>query len=539
MDRPDRPRALPIALAVGVMLAMLVVCGTVALALWVAAHPPLAGLFSDSINYLQIAEYFSASFSGTAGDAHRYQFASTRFPPLYSLLLAMTGAGLQQWNQAITVAAVLVAGYAALCWVYLRQQTGSAALALVLVPVAVLTPYLAEWLVLPLSEPLYAIIVLAALLLASTKSNPVLAAAALVSLAPLCRSAGLALVLAYVAWLATNRDIAPARRALGSIVAVLPAACWAGFRSTQPVLGNYTDFLSIEATLQAAGGFAAFVAQQAAAIADAATSWLDPALPGIARAAALVLAIPTVVGLLLRARDRRLDAWYVLVYLGIVAIWPYPVETPRLLSVVAPLLMLSAWTGSRFAIERFARGALRAEARPVAALALSAIAVTGSLGGYQRLLERTTNEVPEEFEPARRWTHYLNTPDSVAAHDLAETLIRTAYLIDEAAASVPHGACVYTHFRALVDMRSAGALRTVETPQSISVDTAADAMSACDYVLVTQLASPQRGEPPLYPLPLLGARANVLLASEGERGPQGVLFAALVRIERGPVSAPR
>jgi hypothetical protein len=61
-------------------------------------------------------------------------------------------------------------------------------------------------------------------------------------------------------------------------------------------------------------------------------------------------------------------------------------------------------------------------------------------------------------------------------------------------------------------------------------------MMACDYVLVTQLGSPQRAQPPLYPLGLLGEHATVVLASEGERHGHGVLFAALVRIERGQTS---
>lgn len=526
------------ALACAATPGLVAIIAAVALASWVAAHPPLPGLFSDSINYLQVAEYFKAAWAGTLVDAHREQFADTRFPPLYPLVLAMAGAGLQQWDAAVHLAALLVAGYFALALLFLRQQTGSAIVALVLVPVAVLTPQLVEWLLLPLSEPLYAIIVLAALLAANAKASPVLATAALVSLAPLCRSAGLALIVAYVAWLATQRNVAPSRRVLGILIAVLPAAAWAWFRATQPVLGGYAESLSIEATIHAAGGLGAFVSQQVAAITAGASAWLDPATPVIAQAGALVLAVPAIVGLVLRTRERRLDAWYLLAYLGIVAIWPYPAETPRLLSVAAPLLMLAAWTGIRHAFERHGTDALRANAQGLAAVALAAIALAASFTGYQRLFDRTTMGVPEALEPARRWTHFLNTPDPVAAYDWAETLVRTAYLVDDAVANVPAGACVYTNFRAFVDMRSAGALRTVETPLALTADTAVAAMAACDWVLVTQLGSPQRRQPPLYPLDSLGARASVVLASEGERGEHGVLFAALVRIERERAAAP-
>lgn len=525
-------------MAVGALAGAALVVSAIGFATWIAAHPPLPGLFSDSINYLQIAEYFKATWAGTLVDAHREQFAGTRFPPLYPLVLAMAGAGLQQWDAAVQLAALLVAGYVALALIYLRQQTDSAIVALVLVPVAVLTPQLTEWLLLPLSEPLYAIIVLAALLAANAKVSPVLATAALVSLAPLCRSAGLALVVAYVAWLATQRDTAPSRRVLGILIAVLPAAAWAWFRSTQPVLGGYAESLSVEATIHAAGGVGAFVSQQVAAIAEGASAWLDPATPTIAQAGALVLAVPAIVGLALRARERRLDAWYLLAYLGVIAVWPYPAEAPRLLSVAAPLLMLAAWTGTRHAFERYGTDVLRADARGSAAVALTAIALTASFTGYQRLLDRTTMAVPEALEPARRWALFLNTPDATSAYDWAETLVRTAYLVDDAVANVPAGACVYTNLRALVDMRSAGALRTVETPLAMTADTAATAMAACDWVLVTQLGSPQRKQPPLYPLDLLGARAGVVLASEGERGEHGVLFAALVRIEREQAPAP-
>jgi hypothetical protein len=129
---------------------------------------------------------------------------------------------------------------------------------------------------------------------------------------------------------------------------------------------------------------------------------------------------------------------------------------------------------------------------------------------------------------------YLETPDPTAANDWAETLVRTAYLVDEIATAIPPGACVYTTFRALVDMRAGYAFRTVETPVGMREDEAVATMTGCDHVLVTQLGSPQRAQPPLYPLGLLGERATVVLASEGERHGHGVLFAALVRIEREP-----
>jgi hypothetical protein len=523
-------------LAAGVFAGVLAIIGAIAFVLWVLAHPPLPGLFSDSINYLQVAEYFAASFDGTVTDAHREQFAGTRFPPLYSLVLAAAGAGLQHWDQAINLSAFLVGTYVLLALAWLRQQTGTLALAFVLVPVAVLAPGIVEWMLLPLSEPLYAVIVLAALLAAGARSAPLLAAAALVALAPLCRSAGLALVIAFVAWLATDRDVVPARRVLGVVIAMLPAACWALYRATQPVLGGYAESLSIEATVHAAGGVGAFAVQQMQSLYTGATAWLDPGLPGAARVATVVLAMPVIVGLVLRLRDRKLDAWYLLVYLGVVAVWPYPNETARLLSVAAPMLALSAWTGVTFAIERLRLRVPRSAAQGYAALALCAIALAGSFGGYLRLLERTTADVPAELEPARRWTLYLETPDPTWANDSAETLVRAAYLIDDIPTAIPSGACVYTTFRAMVDMRAAYAFRTAETPSGLSADTAVATMMACDYVLVTQLGSPQRAQPPLYPLGLLGEHATVVLASEGERQGHGVLFAALVRIERGQTS---
>jgi hypothetical protein len=388
----------------------------------------LADLGGDSATYVLMARHYTSWFMP---DALAGAFArESQFPPLYPLLLAGTGGGLDlRLAHAVTVACLLAALIALYAYALVLGLSRSVAVALVAL-FAMMPGTLAPALTIK-SEPLYLALTLGGFALLGTAAHGNArrhwAASALFAAAVLARSVGVVLApaLALAVW---------RRRAAHwpwmVLVMMLPGLAWIALRSGQAYGSTYSGYG--EATLAGLSGQVLFNIQ--------AFAW---GLAGnLLQTGALLpwmVALATVAAIVLCYRFARLeaDAWYVAGYLAVMAVWPYPSEAQRFAWVVMPWLLLYCALGASavaglLAQHRAAAAGVRwAVPAIVALLVLPSFVVT--VQRWWEPSERALAHLPE-------W--YL--PDRTGAEQRARQHLDIARGIATLGRQVPAGDCVYS-----------------------------------------------------------------------------------------------
>jgi hypothetical protein len=258
--------------------------------------------------------------------------ASSRFPPLYPLVLALLGgANSLPAAQIITVACLI----GALCILYVWQiQAGlSASTAAATVLVVALLPGSYMLALSPQSEYLYlALSLLTLLLLDRAPAHPRCLYGAAVAIAATCltRAIGIALLPALVvAAVRSGRMLVVATTLL---VAVAPLALWMTLHASEHGYVSVLAGMYAHAPLHALGsqisiegpalldGFAANILQTSAL-----------------RGAAMLLCALMAIALVWRALQLHADGIYGLSYLAVLLIWPFPEEAKRFVWVLIPV----------------------------------------------------------------------------------------------------------------------------------------------------------------------------------------------------------
>lgn len=505
---------------------------------WTLAGTPVIGMFSDSVWYLALADYYRSLPFGTPPEHALQAYDSSRFPPLYALAIALSGGGIEHQRAVhyLTVA-LTIGAVAAVVW-WSRESTRSTALALAAVPVTILTPALLYWLMVPLSEPLFLIVLLAALVAARRVREGRMdlgVLAAIVAVLPLVRSAGIALIVAFLMWLVVGTDGSARRRIIAALIAIVPAGLWSVYRAHKPVHLDYGGEVSLSRMIEAGGSLAGFFRGQALALADAVQAWLG--LDGWSPASLGVLALTAAAawGWWLRLRARELDAYFVPIYLGMLLAWPYPLEMGRLVGVIMPIAALWSIVGaSRWWARPAPPGAPVA---PGAVLAVALLAGALAAPAWVALAARAAQAVPPELEPYKRVPAYFLAPGPESAAAGLETSFRILALIDDAASIIEPESCAYTTQTALVMAASRGRIRTRTTPALDPTRPTAPQLQQCAYVIVMRLGSRQRHAEALYPLTAAAAIGEPVLVSRQRAGDQEVIVAALIRLNRGDAVA--
>ncbi len=501
---------------------------------WTLSHPPLTGLFSDSVDYLIFADFYRQSFGGEVNDIVRHQYAATRFPPLYPLLLAAFGAGLDSTLPAFSIQAALLLAWAALAVWWHFRETASFGAALALLPVAAVTPQLVTWFILPLSEPLFVALLIAILLTSSLcvqRSIDVMVVALLVALLPFARSAGIAITAAFLIWLIAIPGVSARRRITAACIAVLPVLLWTIYRATQPVVLAYDDQISLEQIIQRHGSLAAFLVDQASAVARGWHAWLDLYRSKWTLIPAFALVAVAAVGWWSRLWAWKLDALILPAYLGMILIWPFPAEMPRLVGVMAPLIALCAYDGVLLLARTVTHSGVRL-APVFAAIALGVLGLMTSASGWWLLGCRASAEAPAELVRYKRWQGYLIEPNPAIAGMSLETMAHVLGMLNTLPETISRSECVYTQLPAFVWVQTRGVVRSRGLPLLDGARPIEEQLPDCEYVLALNLRVPQLGTPPLYPLAFLDDRARPVLVSKFQVAGGEVLAAALMRMER-------
>lgn len=387
----------------GLALAV-VAAGAAGLLAAFAWQPSLATFADDSVSYLVMAQVFSPWQAATAPVSEA--FAREGFyPPLFPLLLAVAGAG-HNIALAHAVSALLLAACLPLQYVLAARWLGDRRAALMVAVAMVLLPAL--WIQAKgiLSEPLYALLLLA--LLVSLDDAPQRAPriglrALLMAAFVLTRTAGLIVVAGYALWALSRRDerlSARLYRMAPAFAAVLAYALWMSLRPAG-VADDYArimdegvrGLLTSEARWVA---LATLLARQANAIFEA---WLGSLLLFWVEGRHVNVALAAVVGLLAlgglaqRLRQGEADGWMMVAYLLTYLFWPFYDQMTRFIFPALPVLLLYAFVALSALVRRLGRPAIAGQA--LLALLLASLALPGlafihrRAGAPSRLVEMT------------------------------------------------------------------------------------------------------------------------------------------------------
>lgn len=356
----------------------------------------LASLSDDSASYLLLAQ----GIAGINPAASAWVGYHSRFPPVFPMVLALTGAASDlRWAHAIVAA---FAGLAlVLIYRFALRETGRRDAAFLLVLAFLLCP--TAWVSAKgiLSEPMYLFASLACLAYFQDRFGECrpsdvnwLLLGLLLAITVLTRVVGAALVAALLLHVGT-RSLATRTRpaARGLALAVLPStvlvALWLALRPvaaedtyhrvSTAMLGAWFTDPGRMAAISAASVFDGWVASFTA----------DAGVGLAARVATAAIGLLGLAGLALRLRENRLDAWYVAVSLAIAFGWVFSEDnTRRLIYPLLPLLLLYAAQAVVWAMVRVGQADQASRAIGVAAAVMGIACVPASLLVFSKALDR-------------------------------------------------------------------------------------------------------------------------------------------------------
>lgn len=480
----------------------------------------IGSLFNDGTGYLVMAQHYAP---GHTADPVTAAAAFSRFPPLYPLLLAWSGAAFDlRLAHALTTASLLLGLIALYAWMRSTGLSSAQAALLMLLFTALPGSWLAGLLI--QSEYLYLLWSLLALALLSAyhgqpREEWLLAAAIAVAAATLTRTVGITLLppLLLAALRARRRTAL-----LSMIAALLPVLLWHALHRTQG--DGYSDYLAYSYGQHPW----AFLWEQLHDV----LFFLRQGFAQNLRQTTQAGLLTDIVGLLClitaawRAVRLKPDGVYVAAYAAILLLWPYPGEIPRLLWVVLPVLLVQPiLVAAEWRHESPARAPTRLLTAACAA-ALLCMALPAISDAADRYRAAADSALPgaRGFES---W--YTTAPSQSSLHVGSESALIEA--LRQVSDGVPTQDCVVS---VRPDWINYYARRRSDLPPR---DTLADPQfgarlhaSGCRYLFASIFAD--RNFPvPMHPLQRIGDRFEVLqyMAVPGVASTQPLSVLAILR----------
>ena len=338
-------------------------------------QPTLATFADDSVSYLVMAQVFSPFQA--ASPAVAAAFAREAFyPPLFPLLLALTGAAHHfAWAHALT--ALLLAAALPLAYLLGLRWLGGRGAALAAVACIALMPSM--WINSKgiLSETLFCLLLVSFYLSLEKKEKHLgWQLGLLLAGLALTRTAALPMIAAYGLWALLRRG-SLAERLSGiapAAAAILAYALWVLLRPAVQTEDDYASIL-LDKGQGLLGGSAGFIPALAASVARQANAviegWAGALLVYWIEGRPLRFALASAVGLLalagmaIRLWRGKPDAWMSAAYLATLLAWPFYEQMERFLFPLLPVLILYAFLAA-------GEGLLAAKGRPALAHALLA-----------------------------------------------------------------------------------------------------------------------------------------------------------------------
>lgn len=445
----------------------------------------LGGFGGDNAHYLLMARHFSP-YSAASSVATEFA-ASSFYPPLYPLLLGMTGGGKSLLAAHLITTSFLLAAFALFYW-WLRQEGVHLATAGAALLVLATLPGLYFQTLSVHSENLFLLGSIATLAFASRSRQGhstrwMAFAVVALTAAYFTRSAGIALVAAWLVWLWENRM---PQRILFSALAVLPVLAWSLLGKAQS--NGYLH--------QLVGGYhnpAALVDQVATQSLYLFHGWAMNFGVGIsAYAVAAILLIIGLTAALWRAKLRQLDGVYVVLYLGMAAVWPFPAEAQRLSLIILPVLLAqSVWMLDRWQLSG-------REIRPWAWAAFALISVT-TLPELALNAQRFASPLPENIPSAYRHAEWWYSPTRETAAENTTAMAALESGMHRLGNFVPENECIYAIKPSIVSYLSGRLAKAPPGAKTAPEEFVREIKAGgCRYVFMIIYNSPSYPTP-LYP----------------------------------------
>jgi len=460
----------------------------------------LGDLGGDNATYLLTAHYLSPWTPHSAVAEH---FAKvSQYPPVYPLVLALFGGANNLLGAHLITTAFLI-GSMVVLWLWLRALGQSVSVAVGLPVVFALLPGTYMQALSILSENVYLFFVLVSLMCATAYERHgdlrwLWAAVVSVAAAALTRTVGLAMLVALLTYLAVRR---PPKWTWLASAALLPIALWQLLR---PSNFGYVDSLMEKYGSDPLGYLIQHLVLQSKSLW---WGWLanfsSSEVGAIVLAAVAALAIG---GTVWRIRQGALDGIYVVSYLVIILLWPFPAEAKRFVYVIVPILLVHGL----LVLERVPLRlpvvkplALKLlVALPICILLLPDLALTA------KRFFTPLPDVAEDFRRSILW--FGGAPNQATQKLLLERALVDAHRA--AGRMVPEGGCVFSIKPSILGLY--GQRVSYIPPREEWTDQVMEqylAEKGCQHVLMLSLVSPSFRSS-YYPLERLQRRMTMVHA---------------------------
>jgi hypothetical protein len=469
----------------------------------------LASFQGDEVIYLLTAEYFSPWMAHSAIAA--YTANNSQFPPLFPLVLGLTGGGNIFAANLVNTVLFLSAFVVLYRWMLVEGITEFRAL--LLTGIFAILPGTCMQALFVCSESLYLLLSLIVLLtVARAEREPggswLLVAAISVSAATLTRSAGLALLAAFVVYLLWRR--ATGKWLLIAMAAALSAS-WSLYTSLfggddRP--GYMLDFLKTYSV----DPFSAFVHQITAEMPRLGNGLLsDFTTSPVGMSVIGVMGVIFLLAAAYRVYLRKLDGIYVFMYVGMILLWPFPVEAKRFDLVIVPIILMQGFLLVT-TVSRLKFKSLRFDVAGFIYLSVIFLLALPSLvliaGNHLQPVSRGM----EPFKKAAWWYGWYRDGSLIPRpRDVvyAETLARGLRVITR---YVPEDECIYSVKPAVVSFysRRINKLPPREDSSDVEFNRAID-NSKCHFFFFMNDISPSISMSHFYPIQRLDDKVQQIL----------------------------
>lgn len=426
---PDRFKHFGLPNALVILGSTLVFC---AIAIWMVLPVPPPGFYWDDTWYLLMAEFLS-------GRTEHQQLAwgmlqLRQYPPFFSFILSMTGDVLNNQQNAFIMNAVFLALGAGVAMVWFIREGFTTATSVLAAIILMFNPMALYWLPILFSEHLFILLTALAFALVSFRSNNVvlwIGVGILVGLSVATRSAGWALVAGMLMFLILDRKLNPALAFIGGLITGL--ACIpllkAGFPLSKTYQGSIIESLSNF-------NWDYFTQQLVAILVGWQQLWGSTS-------GAVLAAVIVIPGIVIRLSKNKSDAWYILAYLAMLILWPFPDHMSRFLWPLLPMFLISAYSAVVFY-------QLKKHSNTVISLVFVFIFVVSVPTGIGLSLDRLLNPPNAEFYDLSRMMEWTRSEDRESGLIALKT--RRQFLVDMERINNLTGDkyCIYSEFSMMV-----------------------------------------------------------------------------------------
>jgi hypothetical protein len=478
---------------------------------WLSVRDEYIGNISDSGIYLTVADYFSP-YRAPLRDLGASMFFDFSFPPLYPLMLALMGGGSEHPVASYVATSCMTAAAVCAVYLWLRVQRLSLAEALAITAIFALLPATLLTAISIQSEPLYAAMVFAGFALWRVERNAPAAnacAAILIGMSTLARTVGVTAVAALlIEWMSTERR----RRLTIPVLALGPIVAWTLVKYVNGIERSYLEAVERNSTAETIAYLADQLAINLPAVGFGLVSGFDLIGAPHAKYAVGLLSLLFLVGWASRLRRFHIDSVYLILYLAIIALWPYPNHMRRFLQVLLPIFLLYSYVGVNCVICFFAPSLERAAAMAYVAIALLVLAPSTSVMVGQIIAAEGTEA--ENFVRSPQWYMYDTPLRATAVMNGVTRVLDGMRGIDE---HLPADACVSSPAFAYIPLYGR---RRGRPPADVAADDEHffKRLRECPYVFMMAAAQwPSQGYPPMYPYERIKDRLEVVEVSMWDR----------------------